>query len=556
MQTDLTSTDAARLGYPDTIYVNGKVVTVDADFSIVDGFAVRGDRFLAVGDDAMLRRLAGPATRIVDLDRRTLLPGLIDTHAHVEAAGLQKHVVSFDGVATVAEALGRVAAQAARTPAGGWIRGGLWHPVSQLAEQRVLTRDDLDRAAPDHPVCLPIGHFTLVNSRALALAGIEAETPDPAGGRIHRDPATGAANGTLEERAEDLVHALLPAWSDTERAAQIIDAMAYFNRHGLTSAISAAVDPATFRAHDAVRRRGAATLRISAMYAPTGGPSPTMSLEEWEDFFAKVGVASDFGDDWLSLSGVKLQIDGGMTLRTAAMRDGYPDDPAYHGTIVIEPARFDALVAIANRYGWRVGVHAVGDLAIDRVLDAYARADSERSIVGRRFIIIHGSLIRPDQMLRAKKLGVRVDAQSAFLWDKAATVARYLGRDTADRAFPQRTMIDTMGLDSLGQGTDYPINPLDPFLNMFVMVTRRDKNGDTYGAGERITRAEAIRLYTSAAALYAFREADLGSIEPGKLADFIVLSDDILSVPDEALKQLHVTCTVVGGRTVYDAGAA
>ena len=556
MPTDLTPTDAARLGYPDTIYVNGKVVTVDADFSIVDGFAVRGDRILATGNAASLRRLAGPTTQIVDLDCRTVLPGLIDTHAHVEAAGLQNHVVSFDGVATVAAALARVTAQAVHTPAGGWVRGGMWHPVAQLAEQRVLTRAELDGAAPDHPVCLPIGHFTLVNSRALALAGIDAETPDPAGGRIHRDPATGAANGTLEERAEDLVHALLPDWSDAERAAQIVDAMAYFNRHGLTSAISAAVDPATFRAHDAVRRRGAATLRISAMYAPTGGLSPTMSLEGWEDFFAKVGVASDFGDDWLSLSGIKLQIDGGMTLRTAAMRDGYPDDRDYHGTIVMEPARFDALVAIANRYGWRLGVHAVGDLAIDRVLDAYAQADAERSIVGRRFVIIHGSLIRPDQMVRAKKLGVRVDAQSAFLWDKAATVARYLGRDMADRAFPQRTLIDTMGLDSLGQGTDYPINPLDPFLNMFVMVTRRDKNGDTYGARERITREEAIRLYTSAAARYAFKEADLGSIEPGKLADFVVLSDDILTVPDEALKRLRVTRTVVGGRTVYDSGAA
>ncbi|WP_156947146.1 ABC transporter substrate-binding protein [Bradyrhizobium sp. WSM3983] len=162
-----------------------------------------------------------------------------------------------------------------------------------------------------------------------------------------------------------------------------------------------------------------------------------------------------------------------LTLRTAAMRDGYPDDREYKGTIVIEPSRFNALVATANRYGWRVGVHAVGDTAIDRVLDAYELADAERSIKGRRFIVIHGSLMRPDQMQRAK-LDLRVDAQTSFLWDKAAFVAKFLGKETADRAFPMRTMIDIMGLNAVGQGTDYPINLLNPFANKYVMVTRRE----------------------------------------------------------------------------------
>jgi len=277
-----------------------------------------------------------------------------------------------------------------------------------------------------------------------------------------------------------------------------------------------------------------------------------MTTDEWEKFFSRIGVFSDFGDDWLSYSGVKLQIDGGMTLRTAAMRDGYPDDPDYKGTIVIEPERFNALVATANRYGWRVGVHAVGDAAIDRVLDAYALADAERSIKGRRFIVIHGSLMRRDQMERARGLDVRVDAQTSFLWDKAAVVKRYLGEQTANRAFPMRTMIDVMGLDSVAQGTDYPINLLSPFVNMYVMVTRRDKNGDVYGAGERVTREEAIRLYTSAAARYSFSENKTGSIEPGKLADMVVLSADILSVPDEALKDIVAIRTIVGGKTVLE----
>jgi len=243
-------------------------------------------------------------------------------------------------------------------------------------------------------------------------------------------------------------------------------------------------------------------------------------------------------------------------LRTAAMRDGYPDDRDYHGAIVIEPGRFNALVSVANHFGWRVGVHAVGDAAIDRVLDAFEHTDVEHSIRDRRFIIIHGSLMRRDQMERAKALGVRVDAQSIFLWDKASVVARYLGKATADRAFPVRTLIDVMGIDAVGQGTDFPINSLNPFLNIYVMVTRRDQHGNVYGAGEAITREEAIRLYTSAAARYSFSEAATGSIEPGKLADLVVLSDDILTVPDEALKNISVVETVVGGRTVFGGAAA
>jgi len=277
-----------------------------------------------------------------------------------------------------------------------------------------------------------------------------------------------------------------------------------------------------------------------------------MTLEEWELFFSRIGVASDFGDDWLSYSGVKLQIDGGMTLRTAAMRDGYPDDRSYKGTIVIEPARFNALVATANRYGWRVGVHAVGDAAIDSVLDAYELADAERSIKGRRFIVIHGSLMQRDQMERARKLDVRVDAQTSFLWDKAATVARFLGKEAADRAFPMRTMIDVMGLDAVAQGTDYPINLVNPFVNMYVMVTRKDKNGDVFGADERITREEAIRLYTSSASRYSFAEEKTGTIEPGKYADMTVISDDILTVPDEAIKDIVAVRTIVEGKTVFE----
>jgi hypothetical protein len=536
--------------YADTVLTGGKILTMDPSMTVAQALALRDGRILAVGRDDEILDYTGPDTLRVALDGRCVTPGLIDTHMHIDLAGIDAAAVSFEGAGTVAEALDRIAAAAAGAAAGTWIRGATWHPVSQLDEGRYLTRDELDRAAPDNPVALPVSHFTMANSRALDLAGITDATPDPEGGIIHRD-AQGRATGLLEEKAEELVLRAMPDFTEAEREEQLLAAMRIANGYGLTSIVSAAVSPETFRAHQAICKRGAATVRVSAMYAPTGNLNPDLGLDEWEALFSRIGAMSDFGNAWLSFSGVKLQIDGGMTLGTALMREGYPGRPDYHGLVVIEPERFRAMVAIANRYGWRVGVHAVGDAAIDLVLDAYEAADAERSIRDRRFIVIHGSLMQTDQMDRAARLGVRVDAQSTFLWRKARAVADYLGKPVADRAMPMRTMIDRMGLDLLGQGTDHPINDLDPFVNMAVMVTRRDVHGTLYGPDEAITREEALRLYTSAAARYAFREDDLGSLEPGKRADLAILSHDILTVPEDRLTDIRALETWVEGRCVF-----
>lgn len=546
---------AAPAFHADTILTNGNILTVDAAFSTARAVAIREGKFVAVGNETDIRRWGGPDTQIIDAGGKTIVPGLIDTHAHVEAAGLFKSTVSFEGVTCIAEALERVAEMVARTPVGDWIRGRMWHPGSQLKEARFIDRWELDSVAPNHPVCLPVGHFTLSNSLALKLAGIDRSTPNPSGGEIHRD-AKGEATGVLEEDAEDLVKDLLPPWPQDVRIGQLREAMAYFNSFGITSAISARVDPFDMQTHQLIARNREATLRISAMYAPTGGLNPTLSEADWESLLSKMGVASDFGDEWLSFSGLKMQVDGGMTLRTADMREHYPDQPGYHGTVVVTQERLNRFVSIANRYGWRVGIHAVGDGAIDKVLDAYAAADSERLIADRRFIVIHGSLMQPDQMTRAKKLGVRVDTQSAFLWDKASTIARYVGKHTADRAIPMRSLIDHMGLDLLGQGTDYPINLLNPFINMSIMITRKDVNGVVYGAEQAVTREEALRLYTSAASRYAFSENRTGSIEVGKLADLAILSDDPMSVLEDGIKGIVALKTIVGGRVVFDRSAS
>jgi len=263
------------------------------------------------------------------------------------------------------------------------------------------------------------------------------------------------------------------------------------------------------------------------------------------------GASSGFGDEWLRFTGVKLAIDGGMTLRTAHTRRAYPDDAKYHGTTYLSSEQLKKLVEICDRYGWRVGVHVVGDRAVDIALNAFETLDEAKPIAGKRFVLIHASLMQRDQMKRAKRLGLRADVQNAFMWDKAATVQRFLGRETANRAVPTRTMIDVLGLENVGAGTDFPVNSIDPFLNMYIMVARKDPRGTVYGAKEAISREEALRLYTTSAAHYTFEENIKGSIEPGKLADLVVLSDDLLTVPEGSIKDIRALTTIVGGKIVY-----
>ena len=534
----------------DLVLHGGKVVTLDKRSTIAQSVAIRDGRFLAVGSDAQVKRLAGPKTQSIDLRGRAVVPGLNDSHTHFRAAGLALYTVSMRNAKSVREALDAIKAFAAKKKPGEWIIGGAWHPPSQLAEKRYLTRQEIDSVAPGNPVYLPtVGHFVMANSRALQLAGITKDTPNPAGGTIERDPATGEPNGTLVGAAIGKLTAAVPAWTFEEQIAQYKAAMRFLNSNGLTSTVEGGLDDDDVRVLRHLVNVGEQTLRVGLMYRP--GTDAAADTAKWEAAMKANGAASGFGDEWLRFAGVKLALDGGMTLRTANTRKPYPDDHKYHGMAYLKPEQFAQLVEISDRYGWRVGVHVVGDKAVDVALDAFEALHAKRPITGKRFILIHASLMQRDQMERARKLGVRADVQNVFMWDKAATVERFLGRETADRAVPTRTLIDVMGIENLGAGTDFPVNTINPFLGMYIMVTRKDPRGVVYGAKEAITREEALRLYTTSPAHYTFEENIKGSIEAGKLADLVVLSHDLLTVPEESIKDVTALTTIVGGKVVY-----
>ncbi|NPU13489.1 amidohydrolase [Bradyrhizobium sp. 83012] len=538
----------AEVNSPDLVLVNGKVLTLDEQSSVTEAIAVRDGKILAVGNSASMRALAGARTQVLDLAGKTVVPGLIDTHAHFRAAGLGDYVVIMGRAKTVADALEAIKAFVAKRKPGEWIVGGAWHPPSQLAEKRYLTRQEIDSVAPDNPVYLrTVGHFSMANSMALQKAGVDKTTANPDGGSFERD-AAGELTGLLLETAIDRVEKAVPPWTEEDEIRQFTIAERALNSFGITSAVEGATEARDIRTLQKLAASGRATLRTGLMYRP----EPPADLNAWDAIMSGNGAASGFGDDWVRFAGIKIFYDGGMTLKTALMRDVYPDShDNYHGIAQQTPERLAQLVSICNRHGWRVGVHVVGDLGIDQVLDAFEAADKERSIKDRRFVLIHASLIRPEQMERARKLGLRVDFQNVFMWDKAATVERFLGRPTADRAVPTKTLIETMGLDNLGAGSDFPVNPINPFLNMYIMVTRKDPSGKVYGAAEAISREQALRLYTSAASRYTFDETRKGTIQPGRLADFTVLSADYMTVPDEQIKDIKADITLVGGKIVF-----
>ncbi|MGJ4993977.1 amidohydrolase [Bradyrhizobium sp. HKCCYLS3077] len=538
----------AEVNAPDLVLVNAKVLTLDEQSSVTEAIAVRDGKVLAVGSSASMRALAGARTQVLDVAGKTVVPGLIDTHAHFKAAGLGDYVVVMGRAKTVADALEAIKAFVAKRKPGEWIVGGAWHPPSQLAEKRYLTRQEIDSVAPDNPVYLrTVGHFSMANSMALQKAGIDKTTANPDGGSFERD-AAGELTGLLLETAIDRVEKAVPPWTEEDEIRQFTLAEGALNSFGITSVVEGATEARDISTLQKLAASGRATLRTGLMYRP----EPPADLNAWNAIMSGNGVSSGFGDDWVRFAGIKIFYDGGMTLKTALMRDVYPDShDNYHGIAQQTPERLAQLVSICHRHGWRVGVHVVGDLGIDQVLDAFEAVDKERSIKDRRFVLIHASLIRPEQMERARKLGLRVDFQNVFMWDKAATVERFLGRPTADRAVPTKTLIETMGLDNLGAGSDFPVNPINPFLNMYIMVTRKDPSGKVYGAAEAISREQALRLYTSAAARYTFDEARKGTIQPGRLADLTVLSADYMTVPDEQIKDIKADITLVGGRIVF-----
>jgi predicted amidohydrolase YtcJ len=527
----------------DAVWFNGKIITVDSRFSIGQAMAIRNGRFTAVGTDAEIRKRANKSTRVIDLRGKTVVPGFEDSHLHGAGGGPGVDLSQTRSLADVYAAIGeRVTAS---QPGDVIVSNSDWHEA-QLKEQRLPLRRDLDQVAPENPLVLVRGgHEYILNSAALAKWHIGKTTASPDGGQISRYP-DGEPDGELIDRARTLVSLPQARLSLDQQIASWVEQYKKLNAAGLTSVRHPGIGLEQYRMLQEMKRRGLLTMRVTALLSAP----PDADAAKVRAFIESSGVRPDEGDEWLKIAGMKLIADGGF--EGGRLRDPYEEPYGKNGTFrglqLIPPDRFTEIVKELNRLGWRVGTHAVGDAAIDEVLAGYEAANAEKSINGRRWAIEHGFLPHEEHFARIKSLGVFVTVQN-HLYLAGPSLVRYWGPARAAWVTPVRAYLDH-GID-VAAGTDSPVVPFPPLWTMYHFVTRDTISGGVLGADQKITREEALRIATMGNARLTFEEQIKGSIEPGKLADFVVLDEDILTVPAKRLEQMKVLTTVVGGKTVF-----
>ncbi|HUR45474.1 MAG TPA: amidohydrolase [Candidatus Saccharimonadales bacterium] len=527
---------------PDVIFYNAKVVTVDASFSIQQAFAVSGERFAAVGANKSIRALAGPQTKLVDLKGRTVIPGLMDNHNHQYHVGLvMERGTSLEGVDSIPEMQERLRNAASLLPTGAVIYGQMGWESERLAEKRPPTRIELDQAAPNNPVVIYQARgLAYLNSAAFAKLGVTRQTKSLGVAAIPRDSAgepTGMLQGVPYSVLGPTTGLLPPTLEEKKLFILIIQKKQL--ALGLTSVRDLQLTPDAMRAYYELHREGKLLQRVS------------MGLEvnpdqagQIESMLAAVGVGTGFGDHWLRLDGIAEFNPGSM------MREPYTNQPGTVGAANLSAESYAQAVRTANRFGWRVSPHVDGDRALDFVLDAYEAADRDSSIRGKRWIVEHAVISHPDQMDRLKRLGVLVSAQAQPNEGAAGMVTRY-GKERAESALPIRDWLDH-GL-IVSSGSDWPGPDNNPFETIQFYVTRRAHGYGIIGANQKISREQALRIGTINNAYFTFEESEKGSIEAKKLADFLILSADILSVPEEQVGAIIPLATYVGGRERYRA---
>ncbi|MCA9736629.1 MAG: amidohydrolase [Gemmatimonadota bacterium] len=525
---------------PADLVLTGGRIHVTVGGPVVDAIALRDGRVLAVGGEYDLERWIGPDTRVEPLRGATVLPGLADNHLHSIGGGPG---VDLSRARSLGDIHAALAERAAGTPAGEPIvTNSDWHE-GQLAEQRLPLRDELDRAVPDHPlVVVRGGHEYILNSAALARFGIRASDPDPPGGRIGRYP-DGRLNGELVDRAKEPVR--LPPSAPADPVASWEDALSELNRLGLVAIRVPGGSRAEYDAFATLRDQGRLTARVEYLFRwPRGAGAEDVDsvLAGWP--------APDSGDDWLRVGGVKLGVDGGF--EGGWMREPY-EEPwgeggTYHGLQTMARDDFIAVVRALNARGWRVATHAVGDAAIDLVLDAYEAAHAETPITDRRWVIEHGFMPRPEHFERMRALGLHVTAQD-HLYLAAPSLVSYWGRERAEWTTPLKAYLDA-GIP-VSTGTDSPVVPYPPFWTLYHFTTRGTISGGVMGADQRLPAAEVWRAATEGYAALTFREGVSGTLQPGRFADLLVLEEDPFEIDPERLEDLEPVLTVVGGRVVW-----
>jgi len=529
----------------DLVLLNGNVWTVNGSQPRAQAVACRGGRIAAVGSNGEIRPWIGPATRVIDLAGKLVLPGFNDAHVHFFSGGESLAGVQLRHAKSEDEFRQRIAAFAATLPAGRWITGGNWDHEN-WSPARLPTRQLIDAAAAGHPVFVNRldGHMALADSQALKLAGITRETPDPPGGTIVRD-AAGEPTGVLKDAAMDRVYRVIPAASAGQIADALRAAMRYAAENGVTSVQDMSASPDVLRVYQDLLERGELTVRVYGF----------QPLSTWQRL-AAVGLHAAFGGDRLRIGGLKGFADGSLGSTTALFFEPYLDAPNTSGLAnseMIPETRMQGHILEADRAGLQVAVHAIGDKANHIVLGMYEEAARQDGARDRRFRIEHAQHLRMDDIPRFGKLRVIASMQPYHLIDDGRWAEKRIGPERAKGAYAFRTLLDSGAV--LAFGSDWDVAPMEPLMGIYAAATRRTLDGKHPGGWvpeQKIGVAEAIRAYTMGSAYASFDEKWKGSIEPGKLADLVVVPDDILGIAPEDIAKTRVETTVFDGKVIFE----
>lgn len=529
--------------HADLIVRNGRIYTVDENRPMVTALAIADGRVLFAGGDRAAMTYRGQLTQLLDLKGATVIPGMIDAHAHLLGLGMGLRQVDLRDTRSYDEVVARVRDRAAKTPAGTWIVGRGWDQ-NDWADTRFPTHAALSRAVPDHPVFLSRvdGHAGLANSAALALAKIDKNTPDPAGGRVERD-SDGLPSGVLIDNAMDLVDAIIPSPDGDERAEAVTAAIAELNRWGLTGIHDAGVARSTIDTYEALAKAGNYRLRNHVMVS---GDDVTLA------HYLKRGPQRGLYDKHLWIAAIKLSADGALGSRGAALLEPYSDAPGQSGLALIPAGRVHDVAVRALRSGFQLNTHAIGDRANRTVLDELAQALHEVPVADHRFRIEHAQILHPDDIPRFAELGVIPSMQASHQTSDMYWAGNRIGPTRELGAYAWRSLLDSGVV--IPNGSDLPVEHSNPLISFQAAVSRQDAKGWPAGGWhpeQRMTRAEALKSITLWPAFAAFMETDVGSLSPGKLADFVVLDQDIMQVPPALILHTQVVSTWLAGRKVY-----
>lgn len=525
---------------PELILYNANIFTVDSAQPSAEAVAIAGGRFLAVGSNEEIRGISRPGTRQIDIAGQTIVPGFIDAHTHPSEAGI-RHLKWVDcDLRSIMDIQKAIRERAARTPPGDWIIG-FKYDDTKTVEGRKLTREDLDAAAPAHPVFIEHrgGHTAYVNSLALRRTEIPESVADPAGGKFDRDPATGRLTGGLRENATEPFRKILPTNFTRDEMRQGVELIAKMMvRSGLTSVHDCDGAPEDLLAYQDARAGGELRFRVyffmDSLYL---------------DRVIAAGLRTGLGDEWIRLGAIKLFCDGSISERTARLTQPYVGRPNDYGIFLATEEELYATARKAHEAGWQIGTHANGDAAIDRMLTIYERLQREMPRRDPRYRLEHCTVVNPTLIARIRALGAIPTPFSTYVYYHGEKMREY-GPERLNWMFAVRSFLDA-GIH-VTQASDYPPGPFEPMMALESEVTRTDMHGTLWGPRQRVTVEEAIRVGTMNGAYASYEEHEKGSITAGKLADLVVLGRDPLRADPMTLIRIPIERTMVGGRWVYE----